>query len=112
VLALATTPTPLPAIDKGTVELIGYGLLLGGAVVVGKLMIDGLIGDMDAAKQRREFIGPIYEVPAPPRDIHVQLSDVVKFMVTCVSVYSLVSDLPSLVSQWGSIEAQVESLVK
>jgi len=112
-LGVATTsPTPMPAISSGTQELIAYGLLLGGAVVVGKLMIDGLVGDMDAAKARREFIGPVYEPPKPPRDLHVQLSDVVKFLAMSASVYSLIAELPTLVSQWGSVEAQIENLVK
>ncbi len=105
-------PTPLPPIDKGTVTLIGYGLLLAGAAAVGKLMIDGLVGDLDAAKERREFIGPVYEPPPEPKTAHVHLSDVVKFLVMCASTYSLVADLPTLVSQWGSVEAQVEQLVK
>ncbi len=108
----ATAPTPMPAISGGTQQLIAYGLLLGGAAVVGKLMIDGLVGDMDAAKARREFIGPIYESPPPPRDLHVKLSDVVRFVAMGVSVYSIIAQLPTLVSQWGAFEAQAESLVK
>lgn len=102
----------MPAISGGTQQLIAYGLLLGGAAVVGKLMIDGLVGDVDAAKERREFIGPIYESPPPPKNIHVHLSDVVKFVAMGVSVYSIIAQLPTLVSQWGSVEAQVENLVK
>lgn len=102
----------MPPISSGTQQLIAYGLLLGGAAVVGKLMIDGLVGDMDAAKARREFIGPVYEPPAQPKDIHVKLSDVVKFLAMAASVYSLLADLPTLVSEWGQVEGQVESLVK
>lgn len=111
-LATATAPTPLPPISPGTEQLIAYGLLLGGAVVVGKIMIDALVVDMDAAKARREFIGPVYEPPSPPKDIHVHLSDVVKFLAMGVSVYSIIADLPTLVTQWGAVESQVEQLVK
>lgn len=110
-LALAA-PTPLPPISSGTQQLIAYGLLLGGAVVVGKLMIDALVVDMDAAKARKEFIGPIYQAPPPPKDTHVHLSDVVKFLAMGVSIYSIVADLPTLVSEWGAVQAQVERLVK
>jgi len=99
-------------LSPGTQQLIAYGLLLGGATVIGKLMIDGLVGDLDAAKERREFIGPIYEPPAQPKDIHVKLSDVVRFLAMGVSIYSILADLPTLVSEWGRVEAQVERLVK
>lgn len=104
---MATQP-----LSPQTTQLIAYGLLMGGAAVVGKLMIDGLVGDMDAAKARREFIGPIYQAPAQPKDIHVRLSDVVRFVAMGVSIYSMLSDLPSLVSEWGSVEAQLNQLVK
>ena len=103
---------PSPLVSSGTQQLIAYGLLLGGAAVVGKLMIDGLVGDMDRAKARREFIGPVYEPPAEPKTTHVHLNDVVKFLAAGASLYSLIANLPELVSQWGSVEAQVEHLVK
>lgn len=105
-------PTSLPPLSAGTQQLIGYGLLLGGAAVVGKLMIDGLVGDMDRAKARREFIGPIYEPPAPPKTVHVKLSDCVRFVAMCASVYSILADLPDLVSEWGQVQATVEGLIK
>jgi hypothetical protein len=112
-LALAPpTPTPLPPISRGTEQLIGYGLLLGGAAVVGKLMIDGLVGDMGAAKARKAFIGPIQESPPPPRDAHVKLGDCVRFVAMCASVYSILAELPTLVSQWGQVQSTVEKLVK
>lgn len=109
---LAAAPTPLPPISKGTQELIAYGLLLGGAAVVGKLVIDGLVGDMDRAKARREFIGPVQEAAAPPKTAHVHLSDCVRFVAMCASVYSLIAELPELVSEWGKVEATVEGLIK
>ena len=111
-LAAPAAPGALPALSPATSQLIAYGLLLGGAAVVGKLMIDGLVGDMDAAKARREFIGPIYEPPKPPKDMHVRLSDVVRFVAMGVSVYSILADLPTLVSEWGQVESQIQALVK
>lgn len=112
-LALASTkPTPLPPISQGTQQLIGYGLILGGAAVVGKLMIDGLVGDMEAAKARKAFIGPIQEAPPPPRDVHVKLSDCVRFVAMCASAYSILAELPTLVSQWGKVQSSVEDLIK
>jgi hypothetical protein len=102
----------MPALSSGTEQLIAYGLLLGGAAVVGKLMIDGLVGDMDAAKARREFIGPIYQPPPGPKDVHVKLSDVVRFLAMGVSIYSILADLPTLVSEWGAVQAEVQNLVK
>jgi hypothetical protein len=111
-LAATSKPTPPPPISQGTQQLIGYGLLLGGAAVVGKLMIDGLVGDMEAAKARKAFIGPIQESPPPPRDVHVKLSDCVRFVAMCASVYSILAELPTLVSQWGQVESTVEDLIK
>ncbi len=117
----ASTPTSLPPISTATQQLIGYGLLFGGAIVVGKLMIDGLMADMDAAKARKkasadgaaatpppEKIEPI----GKPNEIHVKLSDVVRFMAMCASVYSLVAELPTLVSEWGAVEAQLKEIAK
>lgn len=109
---MATPPTPLPAISASTEQLIAYGLLLGGAAVVGKLMIDGLVGDMDAAKARREFIGPVWEPPKEPKDVHVRLSDVVRFLAAGVSLYSMIANLPELVSEFGQVESTVQNLVK
>jgi hypothetical protein len=109
---LAAAPTPLPPISKGTQTLIAYGLLLGGAAVAGKLVIDALVGDMDRAKARREFIGPIEEATAAPKTVHVHLSDCVRFVAMCASVYSLLAELPTLVQQWGQVESTVEGLVK
>jgi len=112
-LSLAATPsTALPPLSKGTQQLISYGLLLGGAAVVGKLMIDGLAGDIDAAKARKAFIGPIQESPPPPSDAHVKLSDCVRFVAMCASAYSILAELPALVSQWGQVQSTVEKLVK
>lgn len=110
--AAPTKPTPRPPISPGTQQLIGYGLLLGGAAVVGKLMIDGLVGDMDAAKARKAFIGPIQQSPPPARTVHVRLSDCVRFVAMCVSGYSILAELPQLVQQWGAVEKTVEGLVK
>jgi hypothetical protein len=108
----AAQPTPLPPISKGTQELIGYGLLLGGAVVVGKLMIDGLVSEMDIAKARKGFIGPVQEHPVKSPEVHVRLSDCVRFVAMCASVYSIVAELPTLISQWGNVEAEVQTLMK
>ena len=95
--------------SSATAQLIGYGLLLGGAMVVGKLMIDGLVGDVHAAKERNAFIGPIQQKPMESGK--VKLSDVVKFGVMCVSIYSTLADLPTLVSEWGQVQANVKSIV-
>ncbi len=112
-LALASAqPAPLPPLSKGTQQLIGYGLILGGAAVVGKLMIDGLVGDMDAAKARKAFIGPIQEAPAAAKDSRVKLGDCVRFVAMCASVYSILAELPTLVSQWGQVESTVEQIIK
>ena len=100
--------------SAATAQLIGYGLLMGGAAVVGKLMIDGLVGDMDAAKARKAAPAekmPLAPVPKPA-DIHVKLSDVVRFMATAVSLYSLIAELPELIGDWGKIEAQLKDLTK
>lgn len=102
--------------SAATAQLIGYGLLMGGAAIVGKLMIDGLVGEMDAAKARKatpaaEKVAPLAPVPKPA-DIHVKISDVVRFMATAASLYSLIAELPELVSDWGKIEAQLKDLTK
>lgn len=111
-LAAPPKPTPLPAISQGTQTLIGYGLLFGGAIVAGKLVIDALVTDVNAAKERRAFIGPIQEAPPPPKDIHVGLSDCVRFVAMCVSVYSIIADAPSLIAEWGQVQSTVQGLVK
>ncbi len=99
--------------SAATSQLIGYGLLLGGAAVAGKLVIDALVSDMDRAKARREFIGPVYEPPkASSPAVHVKLSDVVRFMAMCASVYSLLADLPTLVGEFGKVEATVKELTR
>jgi hypothetical protein len=104
-------PASTPFISAQSSQLLGYGLLLGGAAVVGKLMIDGLVGDMDAAKARKEFIGPVWEPQADPKEVHVKLGDVVRFVATCVSVYSIIAELPTLVGQFTSVESTVQTLV-
>lgn len=87
---------------------------MGGAAVVGKLMIDGLVGDMSAAKERREFIGPVYEAPIYASQVpkRVKINDAVKFVAMCVSVYSILADLPTLVSEFGQVQATVKELTK
>lgn len=98
--------------SAATSQLIAYGLLLGGAGIAGKLVIDALVGDMDAAKARRQFIGPIFEPPkasSPPG--HVALSDVVRFVAMIASAYSVLADLPTLVSQFGQVQATVRKVV-
>lgn len=105
-------PAALPPLSSGTQQLIAYGLLIGGAAVVGKLMIDGLVSELDDAKARREFIGPVYQAPAPAKTTHVRLSDAVRFVAMCVSVYSILGELPELVSEWGQVQASVREIIK
>ncbi len=94
-------------------QLFGYGLLFGGAAICGKLMIDALVGDMDAAKTRREFIGPVEEKRAASSPaLHGTLSDLVRFFALGFSVYSMLAEAPKLVSQWGQVQATVRELTK
>lgn len=105
-------PAP-PLIAPQTAQLVGYGLIFGAAAITGKLMIDGLVGDMDAARAKRSFIGPVYQAPkktAAQKSTHEHLSDAVRFVAMVVSAYSMVAELPKLVAQWGNVEAQISHL--
>lgn len=108
---------PSPLISPQTAQLIGYGLIFGAAAITGKLMIDGLVGDMDAAKAKREFIGPVYQAretspkASADKTTHERLSDAVRFVAMVVSAYSMVAELPKLVAQWGAVEAQIKAVL-
>lgn len=108
---MATVATPW--ISPQTAQLVGYGLLFGTAAITGKLMIDGLVGDMDAARERKAFIGPVYQAPkktSAQKSTHEHLSDTVRFVAMVVSAYSIVAELPKLVAQWGAVEAQLKQI--
>lgn len=103
-----------PLVTPQTAQLIGYGLLFGGAAIAGKLVIDALMGDVDSAKARRNFIGPIRQKPRYDGDKtgHEKVSDVVRYVAMGVSIYSMLSEFPALVKQWGVVEATVKELSK
>lgn len=105
---------PSPLVTPQTGQLIGYGLLLGAAAVGGKLVIDALVTDMESAKATKSFIGPIYEKPyyKSQRTKHERASEVVKVVAMAVSVYSLLAELPTLVKQWGQVQATVRQLTQ
>lgn len=106
---------PSTLISPQAAELVGYGLIFGAAAITGKLMIDGLVGDMAAARAKREFIGPVYQTPkktSADKSTHEHLSDTVRFVAMVVSAYSMLAELPKLVAQWGAVEAQVSQLKK
>lgn len=77
-------------------------------------MIDALVADMDSAKAKRGFIGPVYEKPyyKSQRTTHDQVSEVVKVVAMAASIYSLLADLPQLVKQWGQVQATVKQLTQ
>lgn len=103
-----------PLITPQTAQLVGYGLIFGAAAITGKLMIDALVGDMDAAKAKREFIGPVYQAPkkkSSDKSTHEHLSDTVRFVAMVVSAYSMIAELPKLVQQWGAVEAQIKQVL-
>jgi hypothetical protein len=83
-------------------------------MVGGKLVIDALIDDMDSAKAKRGFIGPVYEKPyyKSQRTGHETASEVVKVVAMAASIYSLLADLPQLVKQWGQVQATVKQLTQ
>lgn len=97
-----------PLVTKQTASLVAYGLVLGGAAVVGKLMIDNWVGEVSDKKARSAFIGPIWEPARPKKDGHAHASEAVKFVAMAVSVYSIIAELPKLVSQWGDVERQIQ----
>lgn len=100
-------------VSRGTGELIAYGLVFAGAAIGGKLIIDNLVNDVKDAKARRQFIGPIYEAPkGRSPEIHVKLSDCVRFAAMIASLYSLVAEAPKLVAQWGAVQKNAEDLLK
>lgn len=100
-------------VSKSTGQLIGYGLCFAGAAIVGKLMIDNLVGEMDDAKTRREFIGPIQEAPkVKSPEVHVALSDCVRFGAMIFSIYSMLAQAPKLIEQWGTVQKNAEDLLK
>ena len=80
----------------------------------GELEIDALIVDMDAAEAKRGFIGPIEEKPyyKSQRSGHDKASEVVKVVAMAVSIYSLLAELPTLVKQWGQVQATVRQLTQ
>lgn len=94
--------------------LIGYGLLFGGAAIAGKLVIDALMDDVDSAKARRNFIGPIRQKARYDGDktVHEKARDVVRYLAMGVSIYSMMSELPKLIQQWGIVEGTVRELTK
>lgn len=77
-------------------------------------MIDALVADMDTAKEKKDFIGPVYEKPyyKSQRTGHDKLNEVVKVVAMAVSLYSLLADLPQLVKQWGQVQATVKQLTQ
>lgn len=83
-------------------------------MVGGKLVIDALVADMDSAKAKKDFIGPIYEKPyyKSQRSSHDKASEVVKVVAMAASIYSLLADLPQLVKQWGQVQATVKQLTQ
>jgi hypothetical protein len=102
-----------PLFNQQTSTLIAYGLIFGSSAVVGKILIDNFVSDTKFAKGRREFIGPIYEPPKGKADqVHVKLSDAVRFVAMGVSVYSMLAQMPELIKQWSAVEATVNNLVK
>lgn len=103
-----------PLVTPQTGQLIGYGLLLGAAAVGGKLVIDALIEDMDSAKKRKGFIGPIEEKPIyrSQRSGHDKASEVVKVVAMAVSIYSMLAELPTLIKEWGQVQATVRQLTQ
>lgn len=103
-----------PLVTPQTGQLIGYGLLLGAAAVGGKLVIDAMIDDMDSAKSKKGFIGPIEEKPyyKSQRSGHDKASEVVKVVAMAVSIYSMLAELPTLVKQWGQVQATVRQLAQ
>lgn len=105
---MAAAPQSLPP----SAQLFGYGLLFGGAAIVGKLMIDGLIENMDEAKQRRSFIGPIEQKPVLTPAGHASLSDFVRLAALGFSIYNLLAKGPDLIAQWGQVERTVQELTK
>lgn len=106
--------TASPLVTPQTGQLIGYGLLLGAGLVGGKLVIDALVADMDSAKAKKSFIGPVYEKPyyKSQRSMHDKASEVVKVVAMAASIYSLIADLPQLVKQWGQVQATVRQLAQ
>lgn len=102
-----------PLISKQTSTLITYGLVFGASAIVGKILIDNFVGDVKYAKERREFIGPVYEPPKQKGDsLHVHLSDVVRFTAMAVSVYSMLAEAPTLIQQWSQVENTVNQIIK
>ena len=102
-----------PLLTKQTGALIAYGLIFGASAVVGKILIDNFVGDVQDAKARREFIGPVQEAPRGKADqIHVRLSDVVRFVAMGVSVYSTLAGFPELLDQWAKVQASATELIK
>ncbi len=85
--------------------------MLGGSALVGKILIDNFVGEVNDKKARSAFIGPIWEAPKQKGDpAHAKASEAVKFVVMAVSVYQLIAKLPELASQWGDVERQLRML--
>lgn len=100
-----------PLISKQNSQLLAYGLAFGGAAIVGMMVIDNFVGEVKDKKARSAFIGPIWEPPKPQNGGHASASEAVKFVAMAVSVYSIIADLPKLVSQWGDVERQIQEVI-
>ena len=111
-LGLTSPPPPRAPLSPSTELWIGAGLLFAGAVVTGKLVIDGLLADAADAKARREFIGPVWEPKAEPKPQHVQVLDAVRFALSCASFYSLLVNTPELVSAFQALQKNLQEIAK
>ncbi len=102
---------PQPLVTPATAQLIGYGLVLGGSVIVGKILIDNFVGEVNDKKARSAFIGPVWEpVKVKGEPFHAKASEAVKFVVMAVSVYQIIAKLPELASQWGDVQKQLATI--
>lgn len=99
-------------ITRQSSQLLAYGLLFGGSAIVGKLVIDALLADVGDARARRSFIGPIQETPRIPKSPSPTFGDAVRIIAMGVSVYSMLADLPTLIAEWGKVQATVTELTK
>lgn len=101
-----------PLISPQSSQLVAYGLLFGGSAIVGKLVIDALLDDVNTARDRRNFIGPIREAPRAMKSPSPTFGDAVRIIAMGVSVYSMIADLPTLIAEWGKVQATVTKLTQ
>lgn len=100
-----------PLVSPATAQLIGYGLVLGGSALVGKILIDNLVGEVNDKKARSAFIGPVWEpVKVKGDPFHAHASEAVKFVVMAVGVYQVIAKLPELISEWGDVQKQLSTV--